>query len=100
MCDFFANITVPVEAGCAGGQLPPPHCVQMHKYLHLSGVFGLFWNIYAPTNVCGKDIVSWASMVLQNYQNLIEMTLNMIYIVAFGGGLKRPRKIHLNTQWG
>ena len=27
------------------------------------------------------------------------MTSNMIYIVAFGG-LKCPRKIHLNTQWG
>ena len=24
----------------------------------------------------------------------------MIYFVAFGGGLKCPRKIHLNTQWG
>ena len=23
----------------------------------------------------------------------------MIYIVAFGGGLKCPRKIYLNTQW-
>ena len=23
----------------------------------------------------------------------------MIYIVAFGGGLKCPRKIHLNTQF-
>ena len=39
-------------------------------------------------------------MVLQNYQNFIEMTSNMIYIVAFGGGLKCPRKIHLNTQGG
>ena len=39
-------------------------------------------------------------MVLQNYQNFTEMTSNMIYIVAFGGGLKCPRKIHLNTQWG
>ena len=38
-------------------------------------------------------------MVLQNYQNFIEMTSNMIYIVAFGGGLKCLRKIHLNTQW-
>jgi hypothetical protein len=37
-------------------------------------------------------------MALQNYQNFIEMTSNMIYIVAFGGGLKCPRKIHLNTQ--
>ena len=27
------------------------------------------------------------------------MTSNMIYIVAFGIGLKYPRKIHLNTQW-
>ena len=37
-------------------------------------------------------------MVLQNYQNFIEMTSNMIYIVALGVGLKCPRKIHLNTQ--
>ena len=37
-------------------------------------------------------------MVLQNYQNFIEMTSNMIYIVAHGGGFKCPRKIHLNTQ--
>jgi hypothetical protein len=28
------------------------------------------------------------------------MTSNMIYIVAFGVGLKCPRKIHLITQWG
>jgi hypothetical protein len=33
-------------------------------------------------------------MVLQNYQNFIEMTLNMIYIVALGVGLKCPHKIH------
>jgi hypothetical protein len=39
-------------------------------------------------------------MVLQNYQNFIEMTSNMIYIIALGGGFKCPRKIHLNTQWG
>jgi hypothetical protein len=39
-------------------------------------------------------------MVLQNYQNFIEFTLNMIYFVAFDGGLKCPRKIHLNAQWG
>ena len=38
-------------------------------------------------------------MVLQNYQNFIEMISNMIYIVAFGGGLKCLRKIHLNTQF-
>ena len=37
-------------------------------------------------------------MVLQNYQNFTEMTSCMIYIVAFGVGLKCPRKIHLNTQ--
>ena len=34
-------------------------------------------------------------MVLQNYQNLIE-----IHIVAFGVGFKCPCKIHLITQWG
>ena len=28
------------------------------------------------------------------------MTSNMIYIVAFGVGLKCPSKIHLNTQCG
>ena len=54
--------------------------------------------IYAPTTVCVKDINSWASMVLQTYQNFIELTSNRIYIVAFGVGLKCPRKIHLNTQ--
>ena len=30
----------------------------------------------------------------------LEMTLNMIYIVALGVGFKCPCKIHLNTQWG
>ena len=54
--------------------------------------------IYASKNVCVKDIGSRASMVLQNYQNLIEMTSNMIYIVVLGVGLKCPRNIHLNTQ--
>jgi hypothetical protein len=33
-----------------------------------------------------------------NYQNFIEMTSNMIHILALGVGLKCPRKIHLNTQ--
>ena len=55
-------------------------------------------HIYASKNVCVKDIGSRASMVLQNYQKLIEITSNMIYIVALGGGFKCPRKIHLNTQ--
>ena len=36
----------------------------------------------------------------QNYQNFIEMTSDMIYILTLGVGLKCPRKIHLNTQWG
>ena len=39
-------------------------------------------------------------MVLQNHQNLIEMTSNIFDIIAFGVGYKCPRKIHLNTQWG
>ena len=72
----------------------------MHKYLHLKDVFGLFLDIFAPRNVCVKDIGSLASMVLQNYQKFSEMTSNMIYIVAFGVGLKCQHKIHLNTQWG
>ena len=41
-----------------------------------------------------------ASMVLQNYQNLMKMTSNTISFVAFSGGLKCPRKIYFNIQWG
>ena len=37
-------------------------------------------------------------MVLQNYQNFIEMTSNMIYIVAPGGGFTCLHKILVNTQ--
>jgi hypothetical protein len=37
-------------------------------------------------------------MVLHNYQNLIEMTSNIIDIAAFGVGFKCPRKTPLNTQ--
>ena len=48
--------------------------------------------------MCVKDIETWASMLLQNYQNFIELTINMISIVALGIGLKCPRKIHLSTQ--
>ena len=51
-------------------------------------------------NFCVKDIGSWASMVLQKCQNFMEMTSNMIYIVAFGGGLKCPFKIPLGTVGG
>jgi len=39
-------------------------------------------------------------MVLENYQTFIEITANMIYLVALGLGLKCLRKVHLNTQWG
>ena len=52
----------------------------------------------ASKNVCVKEIGSWASMVLQNYQYFIEMTSNMIYIVAIGSDFKCPRKIHLKTH--
>ena len=54
--------------------------------------------IYASRNVCVKDIDSRASMVLQNYQIFLEMTSNIIYIVALGVGFKCPRKIHLKAQ--
>ena len=50
-------------------------------------IWPFFFDIYDPTNVRVKDIGSWASMVLLDYQNLIEMTSNMIYIVALGVGL-------------
>ena len=68
---------------------------QIHNYLHQIGVFGLFLDSYAHTNVCVKDIGSQASMVLQNYQHFIEMTSNMSYTVALGVGLKCPSKILL-----
>ena len=45
-----------------------------------------------------SKILTHASMILQNYQNLIKMTSNMIYIITFGGGFKCPHKIHLNKQ--
>ena len=34
------------------------------------------------------------------YKQIIEMTSNMIHIVALGVGLRCPHKILLNTQWG
>ena len=37
-------------------------------------------------------------MVIQNYQKILEMISNMIYIGGLGVGFKCPRKIHLNTQ--
>ena len=37
-------------------------------------------------------------LVFQNTQNFIEMTSNMIYIVALGVALKCLHKMHLNTQ--
>ena len=43
--------------------------------------------IYASRSVCFKDIDSRASMELQNYQTFVEMTSNMIYIVALGVGI-------------
>ena len=36
-----------------------------------------FLDIHAPTNVCVKDIGSRASMVIQNYQKILEMISNM-----------------------
>ena len=38
------------------------------------------------------------TVVLQNNQNIIEMTSNVIYIVAFVGGLKCLCIIHLTTH--
>ena len=38
-------------------------------------------------------------MVLQNYQKLIGITSNKIYVFALGVGSKCPRKINLNTLW-
>ena len=68
----------------------------MQQFHHLN--VGIYGSVKDAKGV--KDIGLWASMVLLNYQNFIEMTSNMIYTVALGVGLKCPRKIHLNTQWG
>ena len=73
-------------------------CWYRPRKINLSVTEYILTDIYAPTNVCVKDIGAWASMVLQNYQNFIEITSNMIYIAAVCGGLKCPCKIHLNTQ--
>ncbi len=54
-------------------------------------------DVYASKNVCVKDIISGSSMVLRNYQNLIEMTSNIFHVIAFGVRFKCPHKIHLNT---
>jgi hypothetical protein len=70
----------------------------MYKYLHQSGEFGLFSDIYALISVCVKDIGSWGrgnSKLLKSYRTDFK---HDIYILAFGGDLKCPRKIHLNTQ--
>ena len=72
--------------------------MQEHKYPKKCQIHHFNVGIYASRNVCVKVIDSRASMVLQNYQKLIEMTSYMIYIVAICVGLKCPRKIHLNTQ--
>ena len=50
-------------------------------------------------NVCVKYIGSWASMVLLNYQNVIEMTSNKIYKGAPVSRFKCPQKINLNTLY-
>ena len=52
--------------------------------------------IYA-SKISVKDIGSRTSMVLQNYQKIIEIASNMIHSVALVVGFKCPRKIHLNT---
>ena len=62
----------------------------------------MFWStfnegIYASRNVCVKDIDSGAFMVLQNNKNFIEMTSNMIYIVALGVGV--IWNVHVKYIW-
>ena len=69
-----------------------------HKYPQKGQIHHFNVGIYTSKNVCVRDIGSWVSMVLQNYQKFVEMTSNMIHIVAFGSGLECLRKIHLNTQ--
>ena len=48
--------------------------------------------IYA-SKISVKDIGSRTSMVLQNYQKIIEIASNMIHSVALVVGFKCPRKI-------
>ncbi len=70
----------------------------MHRYPKKCQIHHFNEGIYASRNVCVKDIDSEASMVLQNYQIILEMTSNMIHIFALGVGFNCLRKIHLNTQ--
>ena len=66
----------------------------MHKYLLLNDVFGLFW-LFMPLQMSVSKMG-----VLQNYQNFIEMTSNMIYIVAYSAlpGFDGPVKNALFFQ--
>ena len=58
------------------------------------------FNVYASRNVCVSMILAHRHLwyLKTKYQNLIEMTSNMIYIVSLAVGLKCLYKIHLNTQ--
>ena len=66
----------------------------MQQFHHLN--VGIYASVKDAKGV--EDIGLWASMVLLNCQNFIEMTSNMISIVALGVVFKCPCKIHLNTQ--
>ena len=70
----------------------------MHKYLHQNGFFGLFLDIYAPTNcLCQKYWligIYGISKLPKFYRNDGIHDLNCCFGVAF----KCPRKVHLNTQ--
>ena len=46
------------------------------------------------------EVIYYTATALEMYQNLIKITSNTIYIVAFSGAVKPPCKIHFNTQWG
>ena len=70
----------------------PPETISLTQTF-VGQIYHFNVGIDVSRNVCVKDIVSGAYMVLQNYQNFIEITSNMIYIVAFGVGIKCPHKI-------
>ena len=62
--------------------------------------FQMFFGIVMLLKMSMSKILAhkYASMVFQNYQNFTEMTSSMIYVVAFGVGLKCPHQMHWNTQ--
>ena len=78
----------------------PKICGGRGVWIRLSNLEDLKLYIDTFIDISVPWLGTWLIMCVQNYQHFIEMTSNMTYTVALGVGLKCPRKIHFNTQWG